>query len=107
MELGKHESALQAFEKILAEKPGSREAWYRKGLALLKLENFEDALKAFDEVIAKDEDYEDAGILKGFAQIKLGECASALETFEKYLRKNPTPIRPVLQRTDALQSEKV
>ena len=93
MELGKYETALQAFEKVLLKKPGSREAWYRKGHTLLNLERFEDAVKAFDEVIVmnttKDSAYEDAGALKGFAEMQLGNFLPALETFEGVLDKNP------------------
>ncbi len=113
MELGKYETALQAFEQVLCQKPESREAWYRKGLALIKLERFEDAIKAFDEVIIKDAnfkdikssnyndtknsnyndtenpDYDDARTYKGFAQMQLERYIPALETFESALKERP------------------
>jgi len=54
MELGKYEDALQTFDRVLGKKPESREAWYRKGLVLIKLEHFEEAIKSFEKILEID-----------------------------------------------------
>ena len=88
-ELGKYEEALQAYNKAIALKPDSHEAWYNKGVALRKLGKNEEALQAYDEEIAFKPDLHEAWYNKGNFLAELGREEETLQAYDKAIALKP------------------
>jgi tetratricopeptide (TPR) repeat protein len=77
------QSALQAFERVLALNPDDANAWANKGTALLELGHFEEALAAYERALSIDPT--NRGALKGKARalIDVGRTEEAVVFFER------------------------
>ena len=86
---GRLKLAIQAFDRVLEEKPLDFAAMFHKGNSLLKLKRYEEALEIFER--ASEIKPENAGLWTnlGFALTKLERFRDALEAFEKSIFLNP------------------
>lgn len=80
-EMGKHENALECFDKVL-EIRESDKAWFSKGSSFLELMRYEDALRCFEEALRINPDHKDAASSKGFALLVLGRDEEAMQIDE-------------------------
>jgi len=65
--LGKHDEAINAYDKAIELDPKDASAWYNKGHALNRLEKHDGAIKAYDKAIELDPKYASAWYNKGNA----------------------------------------
>lgn len=84
-DIGKYESALEAFSKSVELAPENIEAWYEKGFVHLKLSQYGDAISCFDRVIKKEPNDAEAWQKKGDALLLAGDPRAALSCFDKIL----------------------
>ncbi len=82
-------AAIKAFDKAIELKPGHADAWYNKGVALGKLNQYEEAIKAFDKAIELKPDRADAWSNKGIALGKPNQYEEAIKAFDKAIELKP------------------
>lgn len=86
---GRLRLALQAFDRVLEEKPLDFAALFHKGTSLLKLKRYEEALEIFERASEINPDYAGLWTNLGFALTKLERFREAFEAFEKSIFLNP------------------
>jgi len=87
--LGRHEEALDAYNKAIEIDPQFTEAWYGKGFALGRLDRDEEALDAFNKVIEIDPQFTEAWYGKGFVLGELERYKDALAAYNKAIEIDP------------------
>jgi len=89
---GDYNLALKSFEKAIELKPDYAEAWYNKGLILMRLRKDKEALESFEKAINLKPNYVKAWNNKGVVLKRLMRYDEALEAFKKALEldKNNT-----------------
>lgn len=82
---GKHEEAVQIFDKINAAKNYSKKEdfWKNKGLIASELGNYKESIEYFDKDLQYNGDNFETCYLKGIALSKLGQHMEAIELFNK------------------------
>jgi len=87
--LGRHEEAIECFDKALAIDPRSAVAWSGKGVPLRALGRHEEAIECFDKALAIDPRCAAAWNSKGLALRTLGRLEEAIECHDKVLAIDP------------------
>ena len=91
--LGRHDEALEAYDKALEIDPNDVVAWSNKGNALGSLGRTDEALKAFDKALEINPDNEYIWYNKGNDLGSLGRTDEALKAFDKALEINPNSAK--------------
>ena len=102
-ELGESEKAVEEFTKVIAICPDNVEAYYRRGLAHLKLKNDQKANQDFTEVIRLKPDDFKGYSKRQVARFSLGEYEGALNDYIDRLKLNP---RGLLKENDEVGAAK-
>ena len=88
-DLGRHVSALSAYERALAIQPDYADAHYNRALVLQDLRRFEDAIVGYDRTLAFKPDYAAAHNNRGAALQELGRFEEAVASYEQALAIRP------------------
>ncbi|MEQ9482093.1 tetratricopeptide repeat protein [Coleofasciculus sp. F4-SAH-05] len=82
-DLGRHEEALDSFDKVIEIKPDYHYAWYRRCNALYNLGRYQEVITSFDKFLEiKPDDYS-AWNLRGIALSTLGRYEEAIASYDK------------------------
>ena len=95
---GKHEQAVEAYEKSLQRDRQNPQAWYNLGTTLGYLAQYTESLQALEQAIRLKDDYFEAWHNKGVALGRLQELEEALTNFEKALTLRPTDSQSWLSK---------
>jgi tetratricopeptide (TPR) repeat protein len=87
--LGKHEAAIECFDKAIEIDSKFEEAWFNKGYALGELGKLETAIECYDKAIEIKHNNEHAWHNKGVNLEKLGKHEAAIECYDKAIEINP------------------
>ena len=88
-DLGRHVSALSAYERALAIQPDYADAHYNRALVLQDLQRFEDAIVGYDRTLAFKPDYAAAHNNRGIALQELGRYEEAVASYDRALAAKP------------------
>lgn len=86
---GKHDEALEVYEKGILINPDFETLWYNKGVAFFNLSRYQEAIKAYDTAIKLDSTDVDSFINKGRSLWFLGKVVDASKEFDKALDLDP------------------
>ena len=100
--LGKHQEAIECFDRVIEINPENIEAWYNKGLILKNLGEHQEAIECFDRVIEKNPEDEGAWGNKGLLLHELGELNEEIICYDNILRINPKDTAAWLNKGAAL-----
>jgi tetratricopeptide (TPR) repeat protein len=100
--LGKHDEAIQAYDKAIKINPQYVDAWINKGKALCNLGKHDEAIQAYDKAIKINPQYVDAWINKGKALCNLGKHDEAIQAYEKAIKINPQYVDPFFDKAKKL-----
>jgi tetratricopeptide (TPR) repeat protein len=92
-ELGKFDSAIQAFDKATEIDPEYKAAYYGRGLTYYKVENYERAIKEYDRAIELDSEYIDAYYGRGLAYYQLGNYERAIKEYDIVIGIDPEYVK--------------
>lgn len=98
--LGKPKDAIRDFDQVIKLTPNEALAYYNRGTAYVKTEDWKKAKKDFDLAISGRPDYVDAYLNRGIALIYLKDLDAALADFDRGIQLNPRI--PNLYRARAL-----
>ncbi|MDW8465181.1 MAG: tetratricopeptide repeat protein [Chloroherpetonaceae bacterium] len=87
-QLERYSDAVDAFKKIAALKPNSRDAYRNIGNAYVKMKKFEEARDAYKKALAIDSMDVDAHYSLGICYYELGERDSVRLCYERIKDKN-------------------
>ena len=87
--LGRHNEALQAYNRAIEIDPQVAVAWNNKGNALDDLGKYDEAIAAFNEAIRLDPKFAEAWSNKGIALIGQGKHDEAIKCFDEAIRLDP------------------
>lgn len=88
--LGKHEQALDLFDRATQIRPQEYLVWYNRGNLLQKVfKNHEEALKSFEKTIQLRPNFHPAWLNKGISLMALEREQDALVAFERATEINP------------------
>lgn len=88
-ELGRHVTALTAYERALALQPDYADAHYNRALVLQDLRRFEDAIAGYDRTIAFKPGYAAAHTNRGAALQEIGRYEEAVASFDRAIAVKP------------------
>jgi protein O-GlcNAc transferase len=88
-DLGRHVTALSAYERALAIQPNYPDAHYNRAVVLQDLRRFEDAVAGYDRTLAFKPDYAAAHNNRGAALQELGRCEEAVASYDRALALKP------------------
>jgi len=83
IELGRHDEAIEALERLLKRAPGNAVYWTNLGEALSRSGNNEGAANALVNAVRLKPDLAQAHFNLGLVTSKLGETESAVQAFER------------------------
>ena len=87
--LGRHEEAINCFDKALAIDPRDAYAWNNKGNTLAYLHRHEEAIRCFDKALANDPRFAFAWHNKGITLDALGRYEEAVRCYDNVLVIDP------------------
>jgi len=88
-QLGKHQKAINCFEKAIQINPNSANAYYSLGVIFTQLGESQKAISYYEKAIQINPNYIDAHINLGITLNKLGESQKAINCFEKAIKIEP------------------
>jgi tetratricopeptide (TPR) repeat protein len=88
----KYAGSVKYYTKIIADKPGDAEAYYKRGSAKSKLKSYQEAIKDFDKAISINPKYEDAFIGRGRAKDDLEDYKGAIGDYSAAILIKPSAI---------------
>ncbi len=100
--LGRHESALSAYNALLEEVPDHRDAWYQSAWSLQKLGRNQDSLKAYDKAIESGANSSWIHYDKGILMKTMGMKDEAVAAFERSAELNPKHVWSSLEIANIL-----
>lgn len=86
---GKHEKAIEAFDKALKINPLNVAAWTNKGASLTDLGRYLEAIECFDAVLEINSKNKAAWNNKGLAFARLKRYKEAIKCYDEALKINP------------------
>jgi tetratricopeptide (TPR) repeat protein len=87
--LGKHQNAIECYDKALSINPHYYMAWFGKGVAFNKLGKNKESLECIDKALDINSRDDGSWNSKGVALLELGRPDEALGCFDKALKINP------------------
>ncbi|MEM9904466.1 MAG: tetratricopeptide repeat protein [Cyanobacteria bacterium P01_D01_bin.44] len=88
-EKGKPQAAIASYSQAIALKPGYTEAWMRRGLTWMLLNQFEPAIGNFNQAVALRPEFDLAWYLKAYCHAQIGADDIALLSLGKAITLNP------------------
>jgi len=88
-DLGKHEEAINAYNKAIELNPKLASAWYNKGVALTNQGKDDEAIVAYDKAIEIDPKHASAWYNKGNALYNIGKYEEAIIAYDKAIEIGP------------------
>ncbi len=89
MSNGQYEEAADYFLDAVNEEPGFRQAWYRLGIARIRLQNYNDAIYCFEESLLLDPGDTQARISLAATWLTVGNVARAVPIIHNGLLRQP------------------
>lgn len=89
MRQGRHEEALEQYNKVIEADPDFTNAYLRRGFVNNVLKHYEDAVHDYDKVIEKHPTHVFAYVSRGSAKNKLENYQEAMTDFNKALELDP------------------
>ena len=102
--LGRHEEALDFFDKALALDPHNAVAWYNKGVCLGSLGRHEEAIHCYDKVLELDPRDAHTWTNKGNSLYSLGRYEDAVHCYNKALEFDPHDVVALTNKGNSLTS---
>ncbi|KVN62355.1 tetratricopeptide repeat protein [Burkholderia stagnalis] len=102
--VGRHQDALAASDRALAQDSGHAASHFARGDALRALGHYDDALAAYDRVLGREPGYASAWCRRGETLRLLGRPADALISVEHALRIDPNDPAAHVERGHALRA---
>ena len=90
--LGRHEEAIQCFDKALEINPQFFHAWSNKGNSLNSLDRYQEAIMCYDKDIEINPLYAPAMAGKGVCFNNLGRFEEAIDCFDQAIQIDPTRV---------------
>jgi tetratricopeptide (TPR) repeat protein len=87
--LGKHQQAIECFDKAIEINPNDVNIWNSKGTAFHYLSKYQQAIECFDKAIEVNPNDADAWSAKGHSLNNLKKYHHAIECFDKAIEINP------------------
>ena len=87
--LGKHQQAIECFDKAIEINPNDVNIWNSKGTAFHYLSKYQQAIECFDKAIEINPNDADAWSAKGHSLNNLKKYQQAIEYFDKAIEINP------------------
>jgi serine/threonine protein kinase/Flp pilus assembly protein TadD len=81
--------AIAGLTQAIAEHPGDKDLYHRRGLALKKAKEYTRAIADFDRALALDPDFFQAYHDRGWAYVDLGNRPRAIDEFSQAIRLRP------------------
>jgi tetratricopeptide (TPR) repeat protein len=110
--LGKHEEAIECFDRVISLDENNVGAWHNKGYVLIQIaknydavgigKQYQNAMDCFDRVISLDENNVDAWLYKGSLSKSLGMNQKALECFDRVISLVPNNLDALISKGEAL-----
>ena len=91
-QLGKHQKAINCFEKAIQINPNSANAYYSLGVIFTQLGESQKAINCFEKAIQINPNHIDAHNNLGTILNELGESQKAISCYEKAIQINPNYI---------------
>jgi superkiller protein 3 len=88
-EQGRSAAAIASYTQAIDLKPDYYEAWTRRGLTLMMLNQFQPALGNFNQAVALRPQFDLAWYLKAYCHIQMGADEIALLALQKAIALNP------------------
>ena len=88
-DLGRHVTALSAYERALTIQPNYPDAHYNRAVVLQDLRRFEDAVAGYDHALTLKPDFAAAHNNRGVALQELGRCEEAVASYDRALAIKP------------------
>ena len=86
---GRHDAALESYDRAIALQPGSAHAWSNRGLVLAGTDRHEAALENFARALALEPDLAEAHYNQGKALADSGRPEAALQSYERAIAFDP------------------
>src|SRR3989338_5045682 len=87
--LGRHQEAIDCYDKALEINTRSAKAWGTKGFILSKLGKHQEAITCYDRALEIDPRFADAWVHKGYTIYELGKRQEAIACYDKALEIEP------------------
>jgi protein O-GlcNAc transferase len=100
--MGRHQEALESYDKALAIRPDFAEALYNRGVACAAMLRHEEALESYDKALAIRPGFAQALCDRGNALHAMGRHQEALESYDKALAIRPGYVKALHNRGVAL-----
>jgi tetratricopeptide (TPR) repeat protein len=100
--LGRHEEAIECYDKILYRVKKDPVAYYNKGIALSTLGRHEEAIECYDKAIEINPQYSDVYYNKGTNLLTLGRKEEALDSFTTLLKYDSKNLDGLLGKANSL-----
>jgi tetratricopeptide (TPR) repeat protein len=101
---GRFGDALENFERALALKPDSVEAWNDRGLTLQDLKRGDEALASLDTALVHRPDHPDVHNNRGNVLQELGRLDESVLSYDRAIALQPLHATAMRNRADALRS---
>lgn len=88
-EAGKHEMALRSFERAISLCPDHGDAWFGKGLALMRLNKYSQSLSAIKKALMIDPEDADYWFTLGELYAAMHKYSQAIPAYKKAVEINP------------------
>jgi tetratricopeptide (TPR) repeat protein len=94
--------ALKCYERVLAQNPRNKEAWFHRGIQFVELEDYPAALECFNQLVKLEPQFDGAWNNRGICLEVLGQRDEALKSYDQALAINPNYELAWLQKGNLL-----
>jgi tetratricopeptide (TPR) repeat protein len=98
----RYQDAIAAYDKAIAFKPESADAWINRGIALTKLQKHTEALVSYDKAIAIKSNKDEAWYNRGNTLVSLQRYKEAIASYDKAIAIKPNKHEAWINRGIAL-----
>lgn len=100
IEQQQYHKAIDAYEQLLAKKPGDARYHFNLAYALMKLKRYTEAEEALNNVILLVPSYPDSYLNRGVCRLYRNKLPEAIADFDKAIELNPESKNAYLNRAD-------
>jgi tetratricopeptide (TPR) repeat protein len=87
--LGRHQEAIDSYNRALKLQPNQEEVWYNRGNILYELSRYEKAIDSYDLALKLQPDRDKAWYNRGNILYKLGRYEEAVDSYNRVLKLQP------------------
>jgi tetratricopeptide (TPR) repeat protein len=95
---GDDEAAIATYTQILQQQPDRESAYFNRGMAYLRLENWQAALGDFSDAIALNPDYAPAYYQRGNVRFNLGDSRGAQQDYSEAIARDDGFVKAYINR---------